>query len=195
MPGIKQTVVILATAAVAVALLIGSADTVHARRGVDVRGGSFGVGLMLGGPSGLSAKYYLDQKIALAAGLGVFRGYWAEGTHFHLDVLWHPETLATTRHFDMPFYIGVGGRVLAHTYRYRDQNDFWFGENDTHLGVRAPAGLVMNFKRVPIDVFLEAALTLDLINGGTCYDDRMREYGCNHSFLTLHGALGARYFF
>lgn len=186
--------------ALAVCALVLAAPTAHAQRGQDGRNGDFGLGLMFGAPTGLSAKYYFGH-LAIDAGLGVFRAFPShEGTHLHADLLWHPRMLVNTQHFTLPFYFGVGARLLEHSWgSYFNNRQLYFESSDTHLGVRAPVGLVMNFKRVPLDVFFEVALVADLIVGGdaVCRDSQGRLYDCawHHHLLDFNGALGVRYYF
>ncbi len=163
------------------------------------QGGDFGLGLQIGGPSGLSGKYYMD-RFALQFGVGVIEQGWDDGTQLHVDALWHPVVLTRQSAFDMPFYVGVGARVLS------DDNDEWdycdrFGcydvDDDLSVGVRIPVGILMAFRSVPLDAFFELAPTIDLIhdddalycerNGVCYYDDDDR--------FALYGSIGGRYYF
>ncbi|MBT8493863.1 MAG: hypothetical protein KJO07_12495 [Deltaproteobacteria bacterium] len=146
---------------------------------------SFGLGLMLGAPAGLSAKYYLGADTALDFGLGVYERFGNRfgrygGLHFHMDFLWHPVNLVSTPAFELPLYFGIGGRLWDHDDydddRYRD---------DTHLGVRAPIGIAFDFNQVPIDVFIELALVIDIV-----VDDARHD-----GFSDFNGAVGIRYYF
>src|SRR5687767_6037585 len=108
-----RTLVLLATLA--------AAGAAQAQEGTPPH--PFGLGLMLGEPIGLSAKYYLGNKMALDAGLGESRSYWNhDGLHLHVDVLWHPKVLTRQPAFDMPFYLGVGGRLLDDDFIVCDGN-------------------------------------------------------------------------
>jgi hypothetical protein len=138
------------------------------------QGGSFGLGIIIGSPTGLSGKVYLDRQNAIDFALGAaFVG--GRGLHAHVDYLWHPVMLADDAAFFLPLYFGVGARVLDHG-RGRDDDD------DTHLGVRVPLGILFDFKRVPMDVFAEIALVVDVIND---HDD----------LIDLNAGIGARYYF
>jgi len=95
----------------------------------------------------------------------------------------------------MPFYFGVGARLLDWNddYCWRENNGqvYCSGyEGDTAIGVRAPVGLLLDFHEVPLDVFVELALVLDLI-----YIDSNEAYDRDHDVLSLNGALGVRYYF
>lgn len=141
---------------------------------------TFGLGIMIGAPTGLSAKYYLSEKTALDFGLGVqHRWRYHDAISFHMDFLWHPAVLAETEPFILPIYFGVGGRVLDHDH-HRDFHD----DDGTHFGVRVPIGIMMDFNTVPIDIFFELALVLDFITEDG-HDDH----------ADFNGAIGARYYF
>jgi hypothetical protein len=117
-----------------------------------------------------------------------------------VDGLWHPVILTRQAPFVMPFYVGVGARVLF------DDNDYAFCrggvcydydvDDDENVGVRVPFGLLMDFTRVPLDAFLELAPTVDFIND----EDRMRCFpeGCYYDDddrFSLYGTIGGRYYF
>src|SRR5688572_28336210 len=71
-------------------------------------GGPFGLGVIVGSPTGVSAKLYLNRTNAIdgAIGLSVLG---AGGLHVHADYLWHPLMLARDDAFFLPLYIGAGG--------------------------------------------------------------------------------------
>ena len=99
-----------------------------------------------------------------------------DGLQIHVDHLWHPVTLASTEDFELPLYVGIGGRV----FDFDDDND----RDGLALGLRAPIGLSLDLNRTPIDIFFELALVADLF---VDYDDK---YG-----VDVNGALGLRYYF
>ncbi|HLU65496.1 MAG TPA: hypothetical protein VKZ63_04445 [Kofleriaceae bacterium] len=165
-------------------------------------GGDLGIGVQVGGPTGLNGKYYMDQ-IALQFGVGLVERGWDDGTHAHLDVLWHPLVLARERSFTMPLYFGVGGRILE------DDNGDWYHchggtcyddfDDDLHVGVRVPVGLLMAFHNVPIDAFLELAPVVDIIHDDDadyfCHDGHCHEDWDDDDRISLYVTLGARYYF
>jgi hypothetical protein len=160
-----------------------SGPRAHARPQAYSTDKSFGLGIMLGAPSGLSGKYYLGRSsAALDFAVGsYYEFYYHHGTELHADVLWHPVVLANTSGFALPFYLGVGGRVLEHD-DYYDGNRYY--EHDTHIGVRVPFGLAFDFKQAPLDLFVELVPVVDLTGA--------HHYG--HDF-DITGALGLRYYF
>src|ERR1700689_4495336 len=72
------------------------------KRSVDK--GTFGVGIILGEPTGVTAKLYLkdDQAIQAAIGFALIGG----GLQIDSDYLFHPVVLQSRKSFVMPFYIG-----------------------------------------------------------------------------------------
>jgi hypothetical protein len=156
-------------------------------RDVQAQERPFGLGIEIGAPTGLAGKLYMNKPFALQFGVGYMAQFRAaEGLHLHIEAVWHPVVLAHADAFDMPFYFGVGGRILQHHWnRSRD-----FDEDDTHIGVRVPFGLLMDFNSVPIDIFFELALIVDLIVIDD-YDDDVWD----HDLVDLNGALGIRYYF
>ena len=141
----------------------------------------FGLGIMLGVPTGLTGKYYLSSDTALDFAVGTYGRYGRDqfdnALHVHADFLWHPFVLASPEPFWMPLYFGIGGRLLDHG---RDNRDF---ADDTHLGVRAPLGIMMDFNNIPLDIFLELALVVDFFHDG------------NHGYSDVNLSLGIRYYF
>src|SRR5678816_4505354 len=116
----------LRTSLVALALLAAMAPDADARRKRTFSGGQsryesngkFGLGLELGGPSGLNGKYFLSGNTALNFGLGWddeyyygYDRYRRSGVHIYLDHLWHPFLLTEAEAFKLPFFVGVGVRV------------------------------------------------------------------------------------
>ena len=141
---------------------------------------TFGLGIMLGAPTGLSGKYFLDGSHALDFGIGGMRYYRnRDGLHAHLDYLWHPLSLVTAEAFEMPLYFGIGGRL----FDFNDRND-QFANDTIALGLRAPIGLAFDFNNVPLDIFFELALVADFY---VDYRDRLG--------FDVNGAVGIRYWF
>jgi hypothetical protein len=64
--------------------------------------------------------------------------------------------------------------------RYRSRDVFTERRREAYIGPRAPVGLSYNFRKVPIEVFGEIALVLDLIPA---------------TGADLDLALGGRYYF
>ena len=112
--------------------------------------GRFGAGVIIGEPTGLSLKYWLNDTMAVDGAAG---WSYADDTDFYLhsDVLWHKFDLLRVPEGSLPLYFGVGGLV-----RFRNDN------RDNEVGVRAPVGLSYIFDRIPVDIFVEIAPAIDV---------------------------------
>jgi hypothetical protein len=126
----------------------------------------FGLGIIVGEPTGVCGKLWLSPSTAMDGAAA-----WSiadEGAlHLHADFLVHRFDLLHIERGQLPFYYGVGGRIK-------------FQEGDTRLGVRVPVGLAYLFESTPIDLFLEIVPLLDL---------------APETDFTLNGSIGVRYFF
>ena len=161
----------LRTAAVALCVFF-------AAQGAAAQDHGFGLGVIIGEPTGLSAKLWTSTENAFAFGLG-----WSVGgngigkhkeefegetrVHFHVDYLWHAfKVIHSSERF--PLYYGFGGRVNTG------------GEHDASLAVRGVLGIVWLPHDTPIDVFLEVVPSVVLTPS---------------SGFALDAGIGARYFF
>lgn len=129
--------------------------------------GSTGLGIIVGEPTGISFKQWLDGRNAIDAAAA-----WSfadEGAaHLHLDYLWHFfDRIEDVESGSFPLYIGIGGRVK-------------FDEDDALLGARIPLGVNFILDEAPFDFFLEVVPILDL---------------APDTDFRLNAALGARYYF
>jgi hypothetical protein len=126
----------------------------------------FGIGIMLGEPSGIAGKYFLDKTTAIDFGVGTgFLGS-GSGFAFQADYVQEIKNLIKWK-YKLPFYYGFGIRT-----RFPSENSMYFG-------VRGVAGLMMYVKKLPVDVFFEIApsfrllpttgLDLDMAVGGRYY--------------------------
>jgi hypothetical protein len=109
---------------------------------------NFGLGLSLGEPSGLNAKYWLSETTAIDGGLA-----WAFGNETsiqaHADFLIHNRTLLRVNEEPLMLYYGAGTRLK-------------FDAKDTLFGIRVPVGLSYEFQEEPIDLSFEVAPILNL---------------------------------
>jgi hypothetical protein len=118
-------------------------------RGTINSAGSFGLGPLLGEPTGLGAKVWLSEKTAVDAGMG-----WGfadpDGFQLHSDFLFHAFDLFHTDSGQLPLYFGVGGRV-----KFVDQGD-------NRAGIRGPVGVSYLFPNSRWEAFGEVVPVLDL---------------------------------
>jgi hypothetical protein len=117
--------------------------------------GDLGLGVVLGDPSGLSGKVWMDSEHAIDFSLGTFGYYVGQpytGINVHADYLWHRYGVFGNRSTDvgrkMPLYIGAGGLLASPGV----------------VGARGVVGVTYLFDQ-PFDVFLELAPTLILAPG------------------------------
>lgn len=116
------------------------------------RGESFGIGAVIGNPTGLSMKLWLDQNSAIDGALA-----WStdDSKSFHLqsDYLIHDHSLVRVGRTPLNFYYGAGGRLTNSTSKKKSSNAF---------GARAPIGLAHQFKNASVEIFAELAVDLQL---------------------------------
>jgi hypothetical protein len=111
------------------------------------KAGDAGVGVILGAPTGITGKLWLDDTRALDAGLG-----WHSEMTIYGDYLWHAwNVLPQPPQGKLPLYLGLGGQVR--TYR------------DTEFGIRAVAGMAYWLPRHPVELFLEIVPVFRLTPG------------------------------
>ncbi len=141
--------------------------------------GSLGVGIIIGEPTGISAKLYLEDDTAIQAALGAT--FVSGGFQVHADYVLHPWILEQREAFTLPAYVGAGVRAMQHGAG-RD------GDSDFRIGPRVVAGLLFDVKEIPLDVFVEVAGIAEYRFGSD--DPDINGFG-----LALNGGLGARYYF
>ncbi|MFQ5867433.1 MAG: hypothetical protein ACE5IT_05500 [bacterium] len=125
----------------------------------------FGLGIILGSPTGLSAKLWLSKSSAFDAAAAW--SFSRKGRlQIHGDYLWHNFNLIKVEKGNMPLYYGLGFRVN-------------FGD-EIEAGVRFPIGLEYLFPGAPFDIFVEVGPVLRVIK---------------KTDFEIDGAIGARFFF
>ena len=126
----------------------------------------FGLGLIVGEPTGISLKQWTGSRTAFAFG---FAWSFADDAalHIHGDYLFHSVHFAGERHERSPFYYGLGIRLKAE-------------EDDTWLGLRVPLGVAFFLNDAPLDFFVEVAPLMDLVP---------------ETEFRANAALGVRYYF
>lgn len=146
-----------------VATVAGDADARRNRRlggSRYVSNGTFGLGLELGSPFGLNGKYFLSDSGALNFGLGG-NGYYRgdrDGFNLYLDYLWHPTSLANPPEFQLPLYVGIGGRLWSF-------DDTALEDDGLAFGLRIPFGIAFDMNNIPLDFFIQITPTIDFFSG------------------------------
>ncbi len=158
-------------------LVLLSIPAIHAQdfpraEGIQPARGLFGMGLIVGEPSGLSAKYWLraDRAIDFAFGASFLTDFRAHATYlYHVDAFDHQR---------VPLYYGIGGSIAGRTGRVAE-----FGSDTRRdrvgLGVRGAIGVSYLIPTAPFDLFIKfgsvlivfppAALDIDLSIGARYY--------------------------
>jgi hypothetical protein len=118
---------------------------------------TLGLGLQIGAPYGLTAKYWMSETFALDGAIG-----WAPDDHskaeIHADALLHDFDVFTPRSGNLPVYAGAG--LLL---RFRDEGHGNLG------GFRFPVGLSYMFDGAPFDIYGEVApeiIVVPFVRGG-----------------------------
>jgi hypothetical protein len=100
----------------------------------------FGLGIILGEPTGVSFKNWVGSREAFDVAIAwSFEG---EGAiHIHADYLFHNFRLFNIEKGDLVLYYGIGARVKT--------------VHRTQVGIRIPLGLSYLFEGDPIEIFFE----------------------------------------
>ena len=125
-----------------------------------------GLGIMIGEPTGISGKYWLNESNALAGGLGWHFVGPNDGFNLHVDYLYHIDNSFDSA-VRFPLYYGFGARI-------RSESDK-FG-----LGFRGVGGILFYPDRLPVDIFAEFVPVFKLLP---------------KTKLEIDLALGIRYYF
>lgn len=124
-----------------------------------------GMGLLTG-PGFFSFKQFRDYDHTKAVDIAVGVGNYF---YIHADYLFNRPRFDQTENAYFDYYTGVGLRVINRE-----------NEDRVRTGIRFPAGMSMFFKTLPVEVFGELSMTLDIVPEP-------------RSYLDL--GLGARYYF
>ncbi len=139
---------------------------------------TFGIGLILGAPTGLSMELRLSESSALDFAIGLNSFNDRDGGYFHFDYLAYLTDLAGGGgSVAVPFYLGVGAV-------FWDNNDRFNDNDNLNGGLRIPLGLAIAFRSAPVQFFGEIAFNLIFLDEND-----------NNGYLELTGALGLRVYF
>ena len=125
----------------------------------------FGLGIVVGEPTGISAKYWMSKSTAVDG--AVAWSFNHEGSFYlHADFLKHHFEIIDVSEGQMPLYYGFGGKVVL--------------ADDGILGAHVPLGIAYRFETAPLDIFLEIRPGLNLLPA-TRFD--------------MSGGIGVRFYF
>ena len=148
-------------------ILLGAAPAAHA----DV-----GLGLFLGRPTGFDAKLGLDARSGLDIVVG-WDYYDNRSDYAHLTYLLTP-VVSQGRSVIVPLRFGIGVAIFDDYYYFHRFGDH-FG-----MAVRVPAELGVRFRSVPLEIYGEIALRVNLFFDDVYYDR-----------VELDGGIGFRIYF
>ena len=107
----------------------------------------FGLGIILGEPTGISFKNWIGSSTAIDGGIA-----WSfsnnNSLHLHMDYLVHNFNIFKAKKGKLALYYGIGGRIMTEKSR---------------VGIRIPVGINYIFGDAPLDIFFELAPVLDLV--------------------------------
>lgn len=127
----------------------------------------FGLGIIVGEPTGISAKKWLTREHAVDLGVA-----WSfshdTSVQLHADYLYHRVYFFDADDYEgvIPVYFGIGGRTVM--------------SDDPRIGIRFPVGIGRTLREYPVEFFLEIVPILDIVPD---------------SEFDINGALGIRYYF
>lgn len=140
----------------------------------------FGVGVILGEPTGVSVKKWISGETAID-GAAAWSFSDDESFQIHADYLIHKFGILKAPKVSgrLPVYFGVGIRV-----KFEDEDDSWKGhddeDDDVRVGVRIPFGISYLLAKEPVEFFAEIVPILDL---------------APDTDADLNAAVGARFYF
>ena len=141
----------------ALALLVGVALVQPAAQeggGPGHGGERFSLGLIVGHPTGISAKYWLAQYSAVDAALAW--NFQSERFHLHADYLHHFFDAFDVSPDRLPLYLGIGGNL-------RLRGDAPGDSDSLRSGIRIPLGVSFLSSELPLEAFGEVVPGLRLI--------------------------------
>jgi hypothetical protein len=166
------------------------------------QGNGFGLGFALGNPSSITGKYYTGGSNFIDFHLGAFRlydrGFYEDALFLAGDYVWEVYNFHEDETISIPFYIGVGGGLIADADDadcdvVRDGRCIDFDRNDYFefaIGPRMPVGAAFQFQQAPFELFVEFSPSLYFI----WYEDVYSE-DLDIELSILNIALGGRFFF
>jgi hypothetical protein len=124
-------------------------------------GKSFGIGVMVGEPTGLTLKLWTQRDIAIAISIG--NSYFGS-LRIGADYLWHFNAFNSSI---VNLYAGPGiavGIGESGGWWYKNKNKYWYkGENETAVGIRGILGMNIVPRNSPIEIFGEIGLMIGIL--------------------------------
>lgn len=130
-----------------------------------------GLGAIINGPTGISYKAWIDQRVAIAGAIDFSIGDGPDFFYTHADVIVQGKNLMegeSANEGSLSFYYG-GGVALT----------FFNNPDNEHVDLRIPLGMVYGLEDAPVDAFVELVPTLQVIE---------------NTRFSLNGAFGVRFY-
>jgi hypothetical protein len=119
------------------------------------KAGKFGLGAIAGEPTGVSIKYWFNDKHTID-GAFAWSLYEDNAFQIHSDYLFTDYVLSNSEQW--PVYYGLGARLM-----FRDNEEKHHDDNETVFGFRIPMGITYLFEEdMPYEFFFEIAPILDV---------------------------------
>jgi hypothetical protein len=120
---------------------------------------TWGLGAVIGSPTGLSANYFLSNQrtihTTLAYGLSGNDNFQL-ASHYQ----WRIDNLEIEK-IKIGWFYGVGARVAMREHKHHHHSDQ--NHNHTDLGPSGTIGIFHEFAQVPLEAFLKGNLTVNII--------------------------------
>ncbi|MFH0907621.1 MAG: hypothetical protein V1929_02520 [bacterium] len=139
-------------------LLLGATATCLCAAAAFAEPQGLGVGVMIGEPTGVSVKKWLDASRAID-GAAAWSLSGRDALSLHADYLFHKSGVVTNTPPEVLLHFGVGGRIHIRGEDDGNGND----DDDVTMGVRLPIGFTYLFRNNPVEFFMELAPVVELI--------------------------------
>jgi len=153
---------------------------------------TFGLGLQLGIPTGITGKVFFGPVPALAFGIGTLLPWGGLGTWVDLDLHFVHFHTRKDRILIMSLYAGPGLAIgWAYNYYYTNYNGrYYYGtaygvaSGPPEITLHGPIGFAIHWQRAPFDTFVELSpgITFVPVQFGGAY-------------FSMGASVGGRYYF
>jgi hypothetical protein len=140
---------------------------------------NFGIGLVLGDPSGVTAKFWQDQRHAIVVDVG--NSYYGS-PRIDGSYLWHYDAFSSRMvdlHLAAGGVVGFGGFRSWFYYGKDRWSDSKYSYSGVAVGARGAVGINIIPRSTPLEIFVELGAVLSISPG---------------LFTIGEGSIGARYY-
>lgn len=117
-----------------------------------------GVGVILFGPTGFSANYFLSSGNSVDAALSWSLNDDDQNFYLHSTYLWHKRNFFHLDKVPLHAYYGIGGRLISWEDPPGKERDSEF-----RAGIRGAGGIRHVFSKTRIEAFGEISLNMDVV--------------------------------